>query len=85
MISIVGCRSRTRSGPSSKEIPNRRIVVTHVVSGEVVDGGLGEHGVVLELTLAERRSVSGDDDQLGLAGLLRLLVDHSRMFCTAIA
>jgi hypothetical protein len=33
-----------------------------------VDGSLGEHGVVLELTLAERRSVGRDDDQLGLAG-----------------
>lgn len=50
-----------------------------------MDGGLGEHGVVLKLTLAKRRSVGGDDDQLGLAGLLTLLVDHSRMFCTAIA
>jgi hypothetical protein len=32
----------------------------------VVDGGLGEHGVVLELRLAERGSVGSDDDQLGL-------------------
>ena len=45
-------------------------VATHVVAGEVVDGSLGEHGVVLELTLAERRSVGGDDNQLGLAGLV---------------
>lgn len=33
-----------------------------------MDGGLGQHAVVLELTLAERRSVTSDDDQLGLAG-----------------
>lgn len=33
-----------------------------------MDGGLRQHAVVLELALAERRSVSGDDDQLGLAG-----------------
>lgn len=28
---------------------------------------LGQHRVVLELRLAERRGVSGDDDELGLA------------------
>lgn len=28
---------------------------------------LGQHGVVLELRLAERRSVSGNDDELGLS------------------
>jgi hypothetical protein len=33
----------------------------------VVNLGLGQHRVVLEFTLAERRSVSGDDDELGLA------------------
>jgi len=41
---------------------------TYVVTGEVVDRGLAQHGVVLELTLTERRSVGGNDDQLGLAG-----------------
>jgi hypothetical protein len=34
----------------------------------VVHGGLAEHGVVLELRLAERGGVAGDDDELGLAG-----------------
>jgi hypothetical protein len=34
----------------------------------VVDASLGQHGVVFELRLAERRSVAGDDDELGLAG-----------------
>ena len=42
---------------------------TYVVTREVVNRGLGEHSVVLELTLTERRSVGSDDDQLGLAGL----------------
>jgi hypothetical protein len=41
---------------------------TYVVAGEVVDGGLAEHGVVLELRLAERGGVAGNDDELGLAG-----------------
>ena len=40
---------------------------TYVVAGEVVDGGLGQHAVVLELGLAERRSVASNDDELGLA------------------
>jgi hypothetical protein len=34
----------------------------------VVDVGLGKHGVVLELTLAERRGVASNDDELGLSG-----------------
>lgn len=34
-----------------------------------MNGSLGEHGVVLQLGLAEGRGVGGDDDQLGLAGL----------------
>lgn len=40
---------------------------THIVSGKMVDIRLGEHRIVLEFTLAERRSVASDDDQLGLA------------------
>jgi hypothetical protein len=43
-------------------------LVTYVVAREVVDGSLGQHGVVLELTLTERRSVGSNEDQLGLAG-----------------
>ena len=46
----------------------RAIVSTYVVAVEMVDGGLAEHGVVLELTLAERRGVASNDDELGLAG-----------------
>ncbi len=33
----------------------------------VVDGGLGEHAVVLELGLADGVAVVGDDDDLGAA------------------
>ena len=32
-----------------------------------MDRGLGQHGVVFELRLAERGSVAGNDDKLGLA------------------
>lgn len=45
---------------------------TYVVSGEVVNLGLGQHAVVLELGLAERRGVAGDDDKLGLSRAQRL-------------
>lgn len=41
---------------------------TYVVAGEVVDLGLGEHAVVLELRLPQRRGVAGDDNELGLSG-----------------
>lgn len=34
----------------------------------MVDGGLGQHGVVLELGLAQRGCVARDEDELGLAG-----------------
>lgn len=46
----------------------RRGIGTYVVTSKVVDVGLGQHGVVLKLRLAERRSVSGDDNELGLSG-----------------
>jgi len=45
----------------------RANVSTYVVAVEVVDGGLAEHGVVLELRLAERGGVASNDDELGLA------------------
>lgn len=53
---------------------------TYVVAAEVVDGGLGQHGVVLELRLAQRGGVAGNDDELGLAsteGLESRLVAQS--------
>jgi hypothetical protein len=63
-------------------------VSTYVVAGEVVDGGLGQHGVVLELRLAEGGSVAGDDDKLGLAGAEALeggLVTESDPVAVSIA
>lgn len=45
-----------------------------------MDRSLSKHGVVLELTLAQRGSVGGDDDELGLAvteGLEGRLVSQS--------
>lgn len=45
---------------------------TYVVASKVVDGSLGQHAVVLEFTLSQRRSVASDDNQLGLAGSERL-------------
>lgn len=51
-------------------------ISTHVVAGEVVNRSLGQHGVVLQLRLAERRGVAGNDDQLGLARAQRL---HGRL------
>jgi hypothetical protein len=45
-----------------------------------VNRSLRKHGVVLELRLAERRSVGGDDDQLGLAGLLVQSVSSTSYF-----
>jgi len=38
-----------------------------VVTRVVVDGGLGKHGKVLDLGLAERGAVRGDEDHLGPA------------------
>ena len=47
-----------------------------------MDSGLGQHGVVLELRLAKRRSVARDDDELGLAradGLLLKVLDNCEL------
>lgn len=46
--------------------------MTYVVAREVVHGGLGQHAVVLQLRLAERRGVASNDDELGLARTERL-------------
>ena len=37
----------------------------NVGTRKVVHGGLGEHGVVLKLGLAERGAIAGNEDQLG--------------------
>ncbi len=41
----------------------------NVVARVVVDSSLGEHGVVLNLRLAERRTVTRDDNKLGCLSL----------------
>lgn len=41
---------------------------TYIVAIEVMHGSLREHGVVLQLRLAQRRAVASNEDQLGLAG-----------------
>lgn len=41
----------------------------------VVDTSLGQHGVILELRLAEGRAVAGNDDQLGC--MKRWSISHS--------
>lgn len=58
---------------------------TYVGSSVVVDGGLGQHGVVLQLRLAERRSVARDHDQLGLARAEGWSVNHCQSFEIIIA
>ena len=59
---------RQKSGRWASFYDKRDVLCTYVVTGEVMDVGLGQHGVVLELTLAERRGVTSDDDELGLSG-----------------
>ena len=46
----------------------RIFFLTYVGTVVVVDRGLGHHGVVLKLALAERRSVGRNENELGLAG-----------------
>jgi hypothetical protein len=42
-----------------------------IVALVVVDTSLGKHGIVLNLTLADRGAVVGDDYQLGLFVVVR--------------
>jgi hypothetical protein len=64
---------RSHTAPGILELRGDRVriiqrkVYAYVVSGEVVHISLAEHGIILELTLTERRSVAGDDDELGLS------------------
>lgn len=53
--------------PLGHHIMSRNYWFTYVVAAEVVDGSLGQHAVVLELGLAQRRGVASNDDELGLA------------------
>jgi hypothetical protein len=50
--------------PDTEELAGGR-AECDVRAGKVVDGGLREHGVVLNLRLAERRAVAGDQHELG--------------------
>lgn len=63
---------RQGCGEVASTTRQRRYVCTHVVTGEVVDVALSKHGIVLELRLAKRRGVSGDDNELGLSRSERL-------------
>ena len=58
---------RQKQQASSKLI-DKEDNCTYVVASKVVDLGLGKHGVVFQLGLAQRRGVAGDDDELGLSG-----------------
>ena len=53
----------------SRDIPNTEELSGsgtkgNVGAGKVVDGGLGEHSVVLQLRLAQRGAVTRDQDKL---------------------
>lgn len=66
-----GREQREKQTKISRSLPCRCKEIsgqTYVGASVVVDGSLGHHGVVLELRLAERRSVGRDEDELGLAG-----------------
>ncbi len=56
-VAMVRCAARYATGICHREL----------TAGVVVDTGLGEHGVVLNLGLANRGAVAGDEDQLGCA------------------
>jgi hypothetical protein len=48
----------------------------------VVDTSLGQHGVVFQFRLSQRRAVSRDDDELGLSiadGLESLLISKNSL------
>ena len=56
---------RDRSDAPNTEELSSSSAEGDVGASEVVDSGLGEHGVVLKLGLAERGAVAGDEDKLG--------------------
>jgi len=68
-IGITRVRNAQRTNP--EVLPASRAQV-HIIPTVVVHARLGQHGVVLNLRLAERRTVVGDDDQLALAAPERL-------------
>jgi hypothetical protein len=53
-----------KDAPDTEELSSSG-TESDVGTSEVVDGSLGEHGVVLKLRLAERGAVAGNEDKLG--------------------
>lgn len=61
LASQLDVESTSRTTRHTPRLFLRANVFDLLVAVEVVDSGLAEHGVVLELTLAERRSVTSND------------------------
>lgn len=73
IANLSGLNNVRVSGIGDGEDTNTEVLTTSgseidVVSGVVVNGGLGKHSVVFNFGLAETRAVGRDDDQLGLTG-----------------
>lgn len=60
-------RSTHKQDTVVKQAVNTQSLIkqTRHTSSVVVDTSLGQHGVVLQFRLSQRRAVVGDDDQLG--------------------
>jgi hypothetical protein len=61
-IRVTSISDRENTGTEKLTTSGTEINVVTVV---VVDTSLGQHGVVLDLRLTERRTVTSNDDQLG--------------------
>jgi len=61
-IRITSISDRENTGTEELTTSGTKIDVVTIV---VVNTSLGQHGVVLDLRLAERRTVTSNDDQLG--------------------
>ena len=61
----IGVTSISDSDSGHSEVLSASGSEIHAVTLVVVNGGLGEHSVILELRLSQRRTVVGDEDQLG--------------------
>jgi hypothetical protein len=61
-IRITGISDRENTGTEKLTTSGTKIDVVTVV---MMDTSLGQHGVVLNLGLTERRTVTSNDDQLG--------------------
>lgn len=63
-IRITGIQNGENTDSKKLTTSSTKLVVTTL---EVVNSGLGQHGVVLKLRLSQGRSVAGNDNQLGLS------------------